>query len=111
MIADADGNLKVLGEVGKKKHEKSVSDYCGSCTMYHTGNATGNDGPTGFLMKGKYKPKYYNESYFMREGCALGSSLHMTKNAFMAEAACEEMTPSMVRGVRGMPVIRDNPEW
>jgi hypothetical protein len=27
LIADADGELRIVGEKGKKKHEKKVSDY------------------------------------------------------------------------------------
>ena len=53
MIADADGSFKILGEAGKRKHERKTSDYRGSITMYRTGNCAGNNGPTAFIMKGK----------------------------------------------------------
>ena len=53
LIADADGDLKVVGEYGKKKHEKKDTDYCGSITMYRTGNVVGNNDPIAFVMKGK----------------------------------------------------------
>jgi len=41
LIADADGELRIVGEKGKKKHEKNVADYRGSITMYRTGVAAG----------------------------------------------------------------------
>ena len=33
LMSDTDGNLCVLGEAGKKKHKKKVSDFCRSITM------------------------------------------------------------------------------
>ncbi len=41
LIADANGELKIVGEKGKKKHEEKVLDYRGSITMYCTGVAAG----------------------------------------------------------------------
>ena len=35
----------------------------------------------------------------------------MTKNAYMMEEAWEEMTPSLVKRYRNLPVVKDNPQW
>ena len=111
LIADADGELRIVGEKGKKKHEKKVSDYRGSITMYRTGTAAGNNGPTTFVMKGKRCRSGYNPRFLIQEGCAVGSSVSMTENAYMTEEAWQEMSPNLVRGYRDLPVVRDNPQW
>ncbi len=53
LIADADRDLRIVGERGRKKHKKKVSNFWGSVTMYRTCTAAGNNGPTVFLMKGQ----------------------------------------------------------
>jgi hypothetical protein len=63
LIADADGELRIVGEKGKKKHEKKVSDYQGSITMYRTGVAAGHNGPTVFLLKGKNRKSEFNKTF------------------------------------------------
>ena len=40
-----------------------------------------------------------------------GSCIVMTVNGFMTEQAWLEMAPSMIAGIRAMPVIVDNPDW
>ena len=37
LVADADGNVKILGGFGRRKHEKKVSDCRTSATMVRTG--------------------------------------------------------------------------
>ena len=108
-IADADGDLRILGEHGKKKHEKNAADYRGSITMYRTGNAAGNNGPTAFVMKGKKRHAGYSDAFLEREGCALGSTITMTENAFMTDAAWETMADSIIRGYRSMSYVKENP--
>jgi hypothetical protein len=50
LIADADGTMRIIGEFGRRKHEKKVGDCRASCTMYRTGTSGGNNGPTVFVM-------------------------------------------------------------
>ncbi len=85
LIADADGDLRIVGEKGKKKHEKKVANYQGSITMYRTGVAAGHNGPTVFLFKGKKRKSGFNDKFLKQEGCALGLMICMTKNAYMME--------------------------
>ena len=91
LIADADGDLRIVGEKEKKKHEKKVANYRGSITMYRTGIAAGHNDPTVFLLKGKKRKSGFNETFLRQEGWALGSTICMTENAYMTEEAWEEM--------------------
>ena len=53
LIADADGEVRIVGEKGKKKQEKKVANYRGSITMYRTGVAAG---VIGLDIGGKHIP-------------------------------------------------------
>jgi hypothetical protein len=79
--------------------------------MYRTGVATGHNSPTVFLLKGKKRKSGFKETFLKQEGCALGLKICMTKNAYMTEEAWEEMTPSIVKEYRALPVVKDNPQW
>ena len=35
----------------------------------------------------------------------------MTPNGYMTEEAWVEITPKMIHGIRGAPVVRDMPQW
>ena len=48
--------------------------------------------------------------YFEAEGYKLGSTVIMTKNAFMMEKAWEDIVDSIVRGYCSMPVVGNNPQ-
>ena len=92
LMADADG-IKIVGEVGRKKHERKGADFRGSLTMFRTGTPAGDNGPTAFIMKGirsKYKDKFLIDN-----GCAEGSTIAMTENAFMTIESWENITPSV----------------
>ena len=52
LMADNDGNMKIIGEFGRQKHKKRVSDCKASATMYRFGSAGGDNGPTVFVMAG-----------------------------------------------------------
>ena len=96
LMADADGNLKIMGEYGKKKHEKKVADHRGSTTMYRTGTPAGHNGPTAFIMKGKKRKRGMTDNFLVSQGCAPeGSTIEMTENAFMTTEAWETITPKV----------------
>ena len=73
-MVDANGNLKVVGSAGMKKQEKKASDTRASITAFCTGLSAGNNGPNGFLMKGKrrniYNPKH---TLYLYVGCGVAS--------------------------------------
>ena len=111
LMADADGNIKIIGEFKKKKHEKIVGDCRASSTLARSGSFGGSNGPTGFIMAGQRVKTGYTEAYLERHGAAPGSQILMTESAFMTEECWEEMTPKYVDGYRKMPYIVDNPQW
>ena len=40
-----------------------------------------------------------------------GANIIMTLTAFMTEEAWKTMTPSLVKGLRKMPIVKANPWW
>ena len=51
-MASANGDCRVIGSVGKKKHERNIMDSRASVTAYRTGTVGGSTGPTIILLKG-----------------------------------------------------------
>ena len=94
-----------------RKHEKKVSDSRASITMYRTGTVAGKNGPTAFLMKGKRRKAAYTDAFLEKYGCEPGSTIAMTKNAYMTDASWVEITRKIVDGYRAIDIIRDNPQW
>ena len=72
-------------------HEKKVADYRGSIMMHRTGNCAGNNGPTAFIVKDKWGKAGFTTAFLEAEGAAPGSTMVMTKNVFMMDAAWEEI--------------------
>lgn len=91
MMSDSNGDLKIKGEAGRKKHEKKVSNNRGSITMYRTGTPAGSNGPTAFIMAGKRRRAGYTDAYLQRMGAAPGSTIAMTDKAFMTNDAWDEI--------------------
>jgi len=110
-LADADGNLKVLAEKGRPKHEKRAGDFRGSLTALRYGFAGGANGPTAFVLAGKRKRAGYSDKWLKEHGCAHGSTIAMNENAFMTTKTWEEITPSIVSGLRSAPYVKENPQW
>ena len=86
LMADAKG-MRIVGEARRKKHDKRGADFRGSITMLRTGSPAGTSGPTTFLMKGKRRNPVYTDSFLEAYGCAPGSSVAKTENAFMTDKA------------------------
>ena len=111
LMGQVNGSIKIIGEFGRPKREKKVADSRKSSTMVQTGVFSGTNGPTCFLLAGKQLRTGYNEEYLHRYGCAPGSQILMTENAFMTEECWEKMTPKLVKGYRSLPYIKENPDW
>lgn len=82
-LANGDGDLCVIGDAKKRRHDKKIADSRASITMYRTGSVYGNNGPTGFLMKGQKRRTAYSDEFLIEHGCAEGSTVIMTENAYM----------------------------
>ena len=107
----SDGNVKVYGDKGKKKHEKNLDDSRVSITAYRTGTAGGTNGPTGFALKGECLRSGYSNEFLKSQGCADGSCVVMTPNAFMTREAWEAINANILPGIRKLPFICDHPNW
>ena len=73
--------------------------------MYRSGTPVVHNGPTAFIMKGNRRRKGINEKYLLDEGCAVVSTVAMTENAFMTDAAWEEITDQVISCLNSFPVI------
>ncbi|KAJ1447819.1 hypothetical protein M885DRAFT_175856 [Pelagophyceae sp. CCMP2097] len=110
MLASS-GNVTVIGDKGKRKHESNKDDSRVSISMFRLGSAAGTTGSTGFMMNSKKKKMGFTDEFLMTNGAAPASSLHMTPTGFMTEVAWVAMAKHQVAGIRAMPVICDNPDW
>jgi hypothetical protein len=111
LMASATGQVKILGEKDKKKHEKILHDSRVSITIVRTAATGGATGPTNFCLEGTKVKAGYSSAFLQRHGAAAGSSITMTPTAFMTEKAWVEMAPARAAGIRSMAVIRDHPDW
>ena len=111
MLQASDGDVRIIGDKQKAKHEVATAGSRVSITLYRSGSAAGCDGPTGFLPPGVRRKTGYDEAFLIKHGAALGSTLVMTPTGYMTEEAWVEIAPSIAAGIRQMPVIRDNPDW
>eukprot|EP00961_Rhodomonas_salina_P051924 696968-Rhodomonas_salina.2 len=82
LLASA-GEVSIIGDKAKKKHEHTTMDSSLSITMYCTGTAGGSTRPTGFLMAGVRKRVGYDDAWLIRVriGAAVGSCIVMTPTA------------------------------
>lgn len=72
------GDVNIIGDKAKKKHEAKVGDSRVSITMYRLGSVAGVTGQTGFLMAGQKRKPGFTDEFLLRNGAAEGSSIHMT---------------------------------
>ena len=92
LMTDNYGSVRVFGSTDKKKHERNASDHRASITMYRSGVTSGHNGPTAFLMKGKKKRPGFTDKFLVEHGCEPGSTVVMTENSFMTNAAWIEIS-------------------
>lgn len=106
----SDGNVRIIGNVVKKKHEKNNSDCRDSITTVRIGSAGGAGGPRIFLAKGKSSELKTLSDMPKNHNSPPGSCVVMTPSAYMTNDAWFEMCEGMCKGIRQMPVIRDHPD-
>jgi hypothetical protein len=111
LMSDAHGDLRVVASADKKKQEKLLQDSRCSITVVCTGTMSGTTGPTYFLLKGTQSKKSFNDAYLMRFGMKPGSTIIMTKNAYMTDDAWLQVSKKIVEGYRLLPYIKENPQW
>ena len=90
--------VKIMGAVGRKKHETTSGDCRDSITMLCTGSAAGRCGPTIFLVKGQRVRQGFNTKFIMKYGAAIGSRIIANKNAYMDTETWLNITPTIIEG-------------
>jgi hypothetical protein len=112
MASDYNRGVKVIGAANRKKDEKKSADCRSSISLYRTGAVAGDTGPKIFLMKVKTKRHGFTDHYLRSNGCAIGSTVIMTENAFMTVDAWERMPPNIILGLRNInKYVASNPQW
>ena len=69
-LASIEGRA-IIGERYRKKHEKVNEAGRTSITVYRTGNAAGENGPTAFLPAGVKRDASFTNQFHVSEGCNL----------------------------------------
>ena len=107
----SDGDVSIIGDKAKPKHDVAAGSSRTSITMYRVGSAAGADGPTGFLPPGARKKTGYDDDFLIKHGASAGSTFAMTPTGYMTEEAWVELAPKMAAGIRAVPVVCDMPDW
>ena len=110
LIADANGDMKIIGKFGRRKHEKMAGDCRASATMCRTVTNGGSNAPTVFLMEGKNRRSSFTDHYLVDSRCAVGFTIQMTEKALMTEEGWLSMRPKLIEGYHSLPYVKDNPQ-
>jgi len=110
LMANADGSIRVIASASKKKTEQNTDDSRASITSLRVGTAAGTQGPFIFLAKGSRIDRPSLKNIF-KEQCPSGSSIIVSPLAYVTDEAWLELVPGFCKGIRDMPVVRDNPDW
>ena len=79
-----DGNLKIIGDGEKKRHDKNIANIRVSITTVRCGSAAGTNGPVVFIANGKNVNRTFSQ-YILRHvyGLPEGSIVLCNKTAYM----------------------------
>lgn len=107
-VMACEGQLKVLGSSGKKKHEKNTADSRDSITAVRVGSAIGVDGPRIYLAKGKDIELDAFKDFTKHFPAPPGSCVEMTPSAYMTDDAWKNIGPKLCQGIRSMDGVQDD---
>ena len=107
----SDGDVKIIGDKQKPKHDLTTGQDRTSATVYRVGSSAGATGPTAFLPPGKQLRIGYDDRFLVRFGAPKGSTIAMTPTGYMTEEAWLEIAPKIAEGIRQMPVVCDRRDW
>ena len=100
----SDGNDRIIGDAGKRKHEIESSSSRVSITILRCGSSFGVNGPVFFLLSGRRRPRPFTEVFLRQHGAPPGSAVIMTENAFMTDKARFRLPVSAGTGRAAHPV-------
>ena len=107
----SNGDVKIIGDLQKKKHENHAGASRNSISMYRTGSAAGSTGPTVFLPPGERRQHGFTDKFLVEGGAKPGSTIVMTPSGYMTTEAWRAAAPSVCKGLRAMPVVAGTPDW
>ena len=104
----SDGELKIMGDAERQKHDKNTSDSRTSITVLRVGAAGGEKGPVVFVVKGKGKVKsMFSDARLVKHyGLPEGSTVIMNDSAYMDDETCEAVVEKLAPAIRKMKVSR-----
>ena len=105
------GDVKIIGDKAKPKHDLPTGSDRTSITVYRVGFACGATGPTAFLPAGQRRKAGYTDEFLVKSGAPPGSTIVMTPTGYMTEDAWLQMAPTIADGIRTMPLICEKPDW
>ena len=97
--------VKIVGDAHRRKHEKDTASSRVTISVYRTGSTAGSTGPSVILPPGVRKVTGWTDAFLVAHGAAPGSTIVMTDSGYMTEEAWRECAPSVIAGIRNMPVI------
>ena len=106
-LGGKDRRRGVLQENGSK-----IQDCIDSITMFRTGNAAGDTGPTIFLTKGKRVRSGLTNDFLLKYGTKPGLKIMANKKCFYGNRNMVKMTPELLEGYRKISKhVHANPDW
>jgi hypothetical protein len=72
------GDVHIIGDRRKKKHEITTANSRVSTTVYRTGCCSGATGPTAFLPPGQRRQTGFTDEFLEKHGAVSGSTIVMT---------------------------------
>jgi len=110
LMANADGSVRVIASLSKKKTEKNTDDSRASITSLRIGLASGTQGPFTFLAKGVRMDRK-SIARALKERCPAGSQVIMSPSAYMTDETWLKLVPFFAKGIRNLDVIKDHADW
>jgi hypothetical protein len=114
LMASLDGE-HVIGWAGKRDHQRNSKGSRVSITGVKTGTAAGEKAPHVYLLQGvegdKPKSPYDKSKWLEANGAPPGSRVIMTPSAYMTNTVWDQVALIVAKGLRNLPVVRDNPDW
>ena len=112
VMASKHGVVRIIGAAFCKKHESKIQDCRDSITMFRTGKADGDTGPTVFLKKGKRVRSGFNNDFLLKYGAKPGLKIMANKKCFYGNRNMVKMSPELLDGYRKISkYVHANPYW
>jgi len=109
-MANADGSVRVIASLSKKKTEKNTDDSRASIASLRIGLASGAQGPFAFLAKGVRMDRK-SIAKALKDCCPNGSQAIMSPSAYVTDDTWLNLVPVFANGIWSLDAIKDHPDW